>query len=119
MLHFKLTYYLSYQTMFKNHHNQNLQLSLKQISVFYSYHGCKGATCSEMMSLQPAPNAQITSCPTGSVALLRHHQNQQHLRSFLSECYYMYIIVCNIRMYESQKDVCIFKRYMIQFITAY
>lgn len=36
-----------------------------------SYQGCSGATCREIISLQPAPRAQITSWPTGSVALLR------------------------------------------------
>lgn len=42
------------------------------VYVLVNYHGCSGATCREMMSLQPAPRAQITSWPTGSVALLKH-----------------------------------------------
>lgn len=48
---------------------QYTQLDMQNVCVYY--HGCNGATCSEIMSLQPAPKAQITSWPTGSVALLR------------------------------------------------
>lgn len=52
--------------------NHNWEIDLK-ISVHYQ--GCKGATCREIMSLQPAPRAQMTSWPTGSVALLKHKCN--------------------------------------------
>lgn len=50
-------------------------------TVYFSvhYHGCRGATCREMMSLQPAPRAQITSWPTGSVALLKHNKCKYNL----------------------------------------
>lgn len=45
------------------------------LKVSVHYQGCKGATCREIMSLQPAPRAQMTSWPTGSVALLKHKYN--------------------------------------------
>lgn len=58
------------------------------------YHGCSGATCREMMSLQPAPRAQITSWPTGSVALLQRerynntiHETQLSFGTLI--CWYM------------------------------
>lgn len=41
------------------------------------YHGCNGATCRDIMSLHPAPRAQITSWPTGSVALLKQNKYAQ------------------------------------------
>lgn len=50
-------------------HPQDAQQNVQNTCVYYQ--GCNGATCSEIISLQPAPRAQITSWPTGSVALLR------------------------------------------------
>lgn len=68
----------------RNSHN-NTKVANESYYFHVYYHGCSGATCREIMSLQPAPRAQITSWPTGSVALLEHNTHIQFV-SILHTC---------------------------------